>query len=51
MLEFFNDDKNLVIIAATLIGLTCLLTMESPESIVNAIVSGLFGVAVGKNMQ
>jgi hypothetical protein len=51
MFDFFNDDKNLVIVAATLLGLCCLFTLDSPENIVNVIVTGLFGVAVGKNMQ
>ena len=54
ILEFFNDDKNLVIICATLICL-CLIFVEGINteqlSVINSIVSGLFGVAVGRAIE
>ena len=44
------DDKDKVIIAAAAIALTSLFQLEpdSASSIVNSIVSGLFGMAVGR---
>ena len=44
------DDKNLVIVAAAAIALVGLFQLEpdSAASLANSIVSGLFGVAVGR---
>lgn len=51
-LENKVDDKSQVIIAATLLGVLCLFVIpnEAPN-IINAIIAGLFGVAVGKSMK
>jgi len=43
--ELFTDDKNLVIIAVTIIALAN--TLSNPE-IIPYIVTGLFGVATGR---
>jgi hypothetical protein len=41
------DDKTLVILSVTVIALAAMVAMPS-ENIITAIVSGLFGVAVGR---
>ena len=54
MKDFFLDDKNMVIIAVLVLGLAVLFIPEfSPEkeSLMAAIISGLFGVAVGKSLK
>lgn len=43
------DDKKLVVICATMIGLFAMWEMQSSETVVTAVISGLFGVAVGKS--
>lgn len=51
MKEFFEDDKNMVIIAVVILGMTTLLTKKlDPEAakILTGIFSGLFGIAVGR---
>ena len=51
MNEFFNDDKNLVIIAVLILGLFVLWTPpvdEKSVSLLASICSGLFGIAVGR---
>jgi len=49
MLDF--DDKDLVIVCSTIIALGCMFKMGNPESILTAIVAGLFGVAVGRKLK
>ena len=52
--DFFSDDKNLVIICATLICISLIFKGKIPGeqlSTVSSIVSGLFGVAVGRSME
>ena len=45
------DNKNLIVLCATLIALASLLALgASAETVVTATVSGLFGIAVGKGM-
>jgi hypothetical protein len=44
-------DKEWVIVGLVILGVGCLLTMGAgAESNVNAIISGLCGIAVGKSM-
>lgn len=45
-----NDDKNLVIFAVTILGLFSMFAIPEAKEIIIAIVSGLFGVAVGKSV-
>ena len=45
------DDKTLVIFAVLILGLFSLFFLEDPAAVVNSIVSGLFGVAVGKSVK
>ena len=42
------DDKDLVIVAAFGIAMVAMFQMSNPENIVLSVVSGLFGVAVGR---
>ena len=42
------DDKDLVIIAVTIIGVASLIVIPDPAMILTSIISGLFGVAVGR---
>lgn len=42
------DDKDLVIIAVTLIAAIAMFAISEPETIITAVVSGLFGIAVGR---
>jgi len=44
------DDKDLVIIAATAIAIIAMFILANPQTIVSNIVTGLFGVAVGKSL-
>jgi len=48
IIEALTDDKSLVIIAVTILGLVALFRLTEPEQVLTAVVSGLFGVAVGK---
>ena len=41
------DDKNLVIIAVTLICLVSMFVVTAPENIIIAVLSGLFGLVSG----
>ena len=41
------DDKSLVIMAVTILGVASLFKLDDPTTIIAAIVSGLCGVAVG----
>ena len=48
-MEFFNDDKTLVVVCATVIAIVCIFAMpDQAQNIVGNVVTGLFGVAVGK---
>ena len=52
MNEFFNDDKNLVILSVLILGLFVLWTPPAdPDStsLLASIFSGLFGIAVGRS--
>jgi len=51
MKDFFLDDKNLVIISVTLLGLAILFSGAielDRTNLLTGIFSGLFGIAVGK---
>ena len=51
MKEFFLDDKNMVIIAVVVLGLSVIFTGKlDPETakIMTAVFTGLFGIAVGR---
>jgi len=50
--EDLSDDKSLVIYAVLILGILVILKMDSAEAgkIVLPIITGLFGVAVGKNI-
>jgi hypothetical protein len=53
-MNWFDDDKNLVIIAVLILGLALIFvdTLGAEQSsIINSIVSGLFGIAVGRGMK
>ena len=45
------DDKIIVIIAVTLLGALSMFFLEGAEQIVSNIVSGLFGIAVGRGLK
>ena len=47
---FNMDDKDLVIISVTIIGIIALFVLADPTTILSSIISGLFGVATGKNL-
>ena len=42
------DDKELVIVAVTVIAVLAIFRMPESDTIITSVVSGLFGVAVGK---
>jgi hypothetical protein len=42
------DDKDLTIISVTIIGIISLIILKDPSMILTSIISGLFGLAVGK---
>ena len=44
------DDKLAVIICVTAIGIISMFKLADSATIVNSVVSGLFGVAVGKGL-
>ncbi len=51
MNDFMNDDKNVVIIAVVILGLSIIISGElDPETakIMTGVFSGLFGIAVGR---
>lgn len=45
---FNMDDKDLVIISVTIIAIISMFVITDPITIVTSIVSGLFGIAVGR---
>ncbi len=47
---FNMDDKDLVIISVTIIGIIALFVLADPTTILSSIISGLFGVATGKGL-
>lgn len=47
---FNMDDKDLVIISVTVIGIIALFVLTDPTTILSSIISGLFGVATGKGL-
>jgi hypothetical protein len=51
-MEKFNlDDKNLVIICATLIAVISILMLADPVNVVMNIVTGMMGIATGQAMK
>ena len=44
------DDKFLVIICATILGIVSMFIYPDSNVVVSSVVSGLFGVAVGKSL-
>ena len=52
MLKFPDfDDKDLVIFCVTIIGIVSIFFVENPTEVLNPIITGLFGVAVGKKLK
>jgi hypothetical protein len=49
--KFLDDDKNLVIIAVLVIAVGSFITLDNPVEIVQNIVTGLFGIAVGRGLE
>jgi hypothetical protein len=47
--EFISCDKNLVILAVFVIGMGSMWVFSEPEAIVQNIITGLFGIAVGNS--
>ncbi len=48
--RFVDDDKNLVILCVTILGITAMVVFGSDAlAVVNSIISGLFGLAVGRS--
>ena len=45
------DDKGMVVVAATLLALFSMFTMPESQTVVSNVVTGLFGIAVGKTMK
>ncbi len=45
---FNMDDKDLVIISTTIIGIVSLFVLADPTTIVSSIITGLMGIAVGR---
>lgn len=45
------DDKIIVIIATTLIAVLAMLCMADPLNLVQNIITGLFGIAVGNSLK
>ncbi len=53
MKDFLTDDKNLVILAVTVLGIGIMFIPEikpSSESLLGNIITGLFGIAVGRGL-
>jgi hypothetical protein len=42
------DDKDLTIISVTILGIISMIVLSDPSMILTSIISGLFGLAVGK---
>lgn len=49
-LMFNMDDKDLVIISVTVIGIISLFVLGDPTTILSSVISGLFGLATGRNI-
>ena len=49
--EQLLDDKSMVIIAVLIIAVFSMFMLKSAEQVITNIVTGLFGVAVGKSLQ
>jgi hypothetical protein len=52
MINFFNDDKNLVIMAVLILGLAVIWSKplgQNEITIISSLLSGLFGIAVGRS--
>jgi hypothetical protein len=50
-MSFFNDDKNLVIVSVLILGLAVIWSKplgQNEITIISSLLSGLFGIAVGK---
>jgi len=45
-----TDDKTLVIFAVTILGIFSMFALPEAKEIIIAVVSGLFGIAVGKRL-
>lgn len=50
MEKFDLDDKSLVIIVVLILGVLSMFVLDNPENLIGQIVTGLFGVAVGKSL-
>ncbi len=51
MKEFFNDDKNLIILSVLILGLALIFTPKIDPGVLKAlapIFTGLFGIAIGR---
>ena len=48
--EFLDDDKNLVIIVVFMIAVGSFFAIDDPIEIIQNIVTGLFGIAVGRGL-
>lgn len=52
MLDDLTNDKGLVIVCATLLAMTSLILLGAEGlTIVGNVISGLFGVAIGKSLK
>lgn len=49
--KFDYDDKDLVIVATLILGVVAMFSLNTADTIVSQIVTGLFGIAVGKNLK
>jgi len=50
-MNFFSDDKNLVILAVIILGVSIIFSGpldQEKATIINSLFSGLFGIAVGR---
>lgn len=45
----YIDDKNLVIVATLILGVVSILLLPEAKEVVIAVVSGMFGIAVGES--
>jgi len=51
-MDSFNfDDKDLVILATLILGVVAMFALEDASGTVNSIITGLFGIAVGKSIK
>lgn len=53
MEKFSYDDKDLVIVAVLILGIMSMLALPDTDApgIVSSIVTGLFGIAIGKSLK